>query len=217
MFKKIKNNLTTKLNTITNKVNEKVNTMKEENEKYKQLLKTTTTFQNLFPIPELPQEIQQHKIATITNECPDINKEKAKLISSLIPIEQTFLDIIYTQETKTKQEYYLIPTDKYFWVISQNSYGIYNYQNLNCQIIKSNLMSKTILLNNILLEASGNDIKINTLIAILTNPPIRTQIITKKIAYLCGITPNYQKINSIYSGISLDNNTNIVFHTKNER
>lgn len=204
------------ITNITDKMNETVNTLKEENEKYKELLETTTTFQNLFPIPELSTESPQHRITTIINESPDINKDKAKLISMLIPIEQTFLSIIYTQETKTKQEYYLIPTNEYFWVISQTTYGIYPYQNLNCQIIKNNIMSKTILLNNILLEATGNDIKINTLIAILTNPPVRAQITTEKTAYLCGIIPTYQKINSIYSGISLDNNSNIVFHTKTE-
>ena len=205
------------INNLTDKVNEKVNNIKQENERYKNLLETTTTFQNLFSIPNLNEkEVYPHKITTIINDCPDINKDKAKLISALIPIDQTFLSIIYTQETKTKEEYYLIPTDKYFWVISQKNYGIYPYQNLNCQIIKSNIMSKTILLNNILLEATGNDMKINTLIAILINQTIRNQIIKEKTTYLCGITPIYQKINSIYSGISLDNNSNIVFHTKTE-
>ena len=205
------------INNLTDKVNEKVNTIKQENERYKNLLETTTTFQNLYPIPELNnKEVSQHKIITITNECPDINKDKAKLISTLIPVDQTFLSIIYTQETKTKEEYYLIPTDKYFWIISKKSYGIFPYQNFSCQIIKNNLMSKTILLNNILLEASGNDIKINTLINILTNQTVRNNLILEKTAYLCGITPIYQKINTIYSGISIDNYSNIVFHTKDK-
>ena len=216
MFDKIKNTLTNKVNEVTAKVTNKVNTIKEENARYKELLEKTTTFQNLFPITNLTQETQQHKITIITTECPDINKDKATIISKLIPISETYLTVLYATEIKTNKEYYLIPTNKYLWIISQNNYGIFQYQNFQCEIIKKNLMSKTILINNILLEITGNDTKINTLISILTNPNIRETIIQEKTNYLCGIIPTYQKINSINSGISLDNNYNIVFHNKNQ-
>lgn len=203
MFKELMNNLT-----------DKVNTMKENNNHYKELLQTTTTFNGFFPIPELNIIPSYHRIITITTECPDINKEKATLISSLIPIEETFVLITYAKEIKTNKEYYLIPTNKYLWIINQNTYGAYPYDKMPCQVIKSNLMSKTILINNILLEVTGNDSKINTLISILTNNQERENIINEKTKYLCGITPSYQRINDIYSGISIDNNKNIVFHTK---
>ena len=208
----IKNYIT----NIKDKITTKMNTIKEENEKLKELLENTTTFQNLFPIPTLNIETKEYKISTITNECPDINKEKAQMISNLIPIDETYLTIIYSKELKTSIEYYIIPTNKYLWVINNNSYGIFPYVNLNCQIIKNNLMSKIILLNNILLEINGNDTKINTLISILTNPTLRENIIKEKTNYLCGIIPIYQKINSIKSGISIDNNLNIVFHNKEQ-
>lgn len=204
------------INNITNKVNEKVNTIKTENERYKQLIETTTTFQNLFPIQETTLIPSEHKITTITTDCPDINKNKAEIIAKLIPIEETYLEIIYSKEIKTNKEYYLVPTNKYLWIITETTYGVYQYQNITCQIIKNNLMSKTILLNNILLEVTGNDNKINNLISILTNTNLRENIIKEKTSYLCDITPTYQKINNIYSGISIDNNNNIVFHNKVE-
>ena len=216
MFDKIKNTLTNKVNEVTTKVTDKVNTIKEENARYKELLEKTTTFQNLFPITNLTQETLQHKITIITTECPDINKDKATIISKLIPISETYLTVLYATEIKTNKEYYLIPTNKYLWIITQNTYGIFQYQNFQCEIIKKNLMSKTILINNVLLEITGNDTKINTLISILTNPNIRETIIQEKTNYLCGIIPTYQKINSINSGISLDNNYNIVFHNKTQ-
>ena len=77
-------------------------------------------------------------------------------------------------------------------------------------------MSKTILINNILLETTGNDTKINTLISTLTNQTIRDNLIIEKTKYLCETTPIYQKINTINSGISYDNNSNIVFHSKSQ-
>lgn len=208
----IKNYIT----NIKDKITTKMNTIKEENEKLKELLKNTTTFQNLFPIPTLSIEIKEQKISTITNKCPDINKEKAQIISNLIPIDETYLTIIYSKELKSSIEYYIIPTNKYLWVISNTSYGIFPYVNLNCQIIKNNLMSKIILINNILLEINGSNEKINNFISIITNNEIRENIIKEKTNYLCGIIPIYQKINSINSGISIDNNSNIVFHTKTE-
>lgn len=202
------------INDIKNKITDKVNTIKEENNYYKELIEKTTIINNLFPIPSLNQPVPIHKVTTITTESPDINKDKAQTIASLIPIDETYLEVIYTKEIKTSKEYYLIPTNKYLWIISNNTYGIYNYQNLNCKIIKKNLMSKTILLNNILLEASGSDTKINSLISILTNNEYREKVILEKTKYLCGIIPIYQNINTIYSGISIDNNQTIVFHTK---
>ena len=204
------------IKNITNKVNEKVNTIKEENEHYKQLLETTTTFKNLCPIPILNIEIPIHKVTTITNDCPDINKEKAELISKLISIEETFLTVIYAKEIKTNQEYYLIPTNKYLWIINPTNYGAYQYQNLTCKIIKHNIMGTTILLNNILLETTSTNDKVNNLISILTNTNYRENVIKEKTSYLCGITPIYQKINNIYSGISIDANANIIFHNKVE-
>lgn len=198
------------LNNIQTKYNEK----KEENNHLKQLLETTSTFQNLFPLPNLDKEASEYRVSLITNECPDLNKDKAQIISNLIPIDETLLTTIYTKEVKTNQEYYLIPTTKYLWVINPQNYGAYPYNNINCQIIKNNLMSKTILLNNILLEANGTDTKIQNLLSILTNQEIRSKIIQEKTAYLCNIIPTYQKINSSGSGISIDNQSNIVFHTK---
>ena len=204
------------ITNISDKITDKVNTIKKENNLYKELLETTTTFQNLYPIQELNKDILQHKVSLITSDCPDINKEKAISISKLIPISETYLTVIYAIEIKTQKEYYIVPTNKYFWVISKNTYGIYQYQNLNCKIIKKNLMSKIILLNNILLEVTGNDIKINNLIAIITDSNFREKIIIEKTNYLCDIIPIYQKINTIQSGISLDANNNIVFHNKNQ-
>lgn len=200
------------LNTIQNKYNEK----REENNYYNQLLQTTTTFQNLFPIKEKITEPSEYKITYITNDSPDLNKDKATIITSLIPLDETYLTTIYTKEILTNQEYYLIPTNKYLWVINQKYYGAYSYENLNCQIIKNNLMSKTILLNNILLEANGTDTKLQTFLSIINNKEQREIIIKDKIKYLCGITPIYQKINSIGSGISIDKDSNIVFHSKNQ-
>lgn len=199
---------------LISKVQNKYNNIKEENNYYKKLLETTTTIKNLKPLPNLNIKPIEFKITYITNDSPDINKEKAKLISSLIPIEETYLTTIYGKEILTNKEYYLIPTDKYLWIINEKNYEFCSYTNINIKIIKNNLMSKTILINNVLLEINGTDTKIQTFINIINNVTERENIIKNKTSYLCGIIPIYQNINNIGSGISIDNNQNIVFHTK---
>ena len=163
------------LKNFFNNIQEKYNEKKEENAHYNQLLE--------FPITKTT-EPTDYKISFITSDSPDINKEKATIIASLIPIEETYLTTIYTKEILTNKEYYLIPTNKYLWIINSTQYGAYPYQNLKAEIIKNNLMSKTILLNNILLEANGTDTKLQTFLSIINHPNNRENIIQQKINYL---------------------------------
>ena len=198
---------------LINNIKEKYDTKKEEINKLNNLLKTTTTFQNLYKIPNLINEPSSFKISFITNECPDINTEKATIISKLIPIEETYLSVLYAKELLTNQEYYLVPTTKYLWILNTTNYGAYKYDNINISIVKNNLMSKIVLLNNILLEINGNNTIINNLLDIIQNQEYREKKINEKTTYLCGLTPSYQLINEIKSGITIDKNNNIVFHS----
>ena len=200
---------------LLNNIQNKYNNIKQENANLEQLLQTTTTFQNLFPIQNKTIELSEYTITSILEDCPDLNEEKAKLIATIIPITETYLSILYSKEVLTNKEYYLIPTNQYLWVISPTEYGAFTY-NLSGQIIKNNLMSKTILLNNILLEINGNQQKIETFLNILNNINERNKLIEEKTLYLQGIIPIYQQRNKIGSGITLDNESNIIFHTKTD-
>ena len=202
------------LKEILNSIEEKYNTKKEEINKLNNLLDITDTFKNLWETPIKTNTAPEYKINIITEICPDINKEKAITIANLIPYAETYLDIFYIKELKTDIEYSLILTNNYMWIINNKQYGAFPYTNLKTTIIKNNLMSKIILLNNILIEVNGNNTKINNLINIINDTNYRIKTITTKTQYLKGIIPTYQLINEIQSGISLDNNQNIVFHTK---
>lgn len=201
-------------NKIINYIKEKYNTKKKENNILNNLQTKTTTFQNLNKTPTLNNKGLIFKESFITTNCPDINEQKAKIISNLIPIEETFLESFYIKELLTNKEFYLIPTNKYLWIINNENYIVFYYDTLKCTIIKNNLMSKILLLNNVLIEVTGSEERINTLLDIINDKNKRTIIIDEKTSYLCGIIPKEQIINSINSGISLDNNNNIVFHTK---
>lgn len=200
---------------LLNNINNKYNTIKEQNNLYKELLKTTDTITNFLPIPpQSNKQISEHLITYITNNSPDISKNKANIIANLIPINETYLEVYYAKEIKTNQELFIIPTNLRLWIITPKTYKILTLDTNQISIIKTNFMSKSVLFNNVLLEINGSNEKINKLVNILTNDNERQFIIKNQTTYLCGITPTYQQINSINSGISIDNNNNIVFHTK---
>jgi hypothetical protein len=203
MFEKLKNKITNKLNSI-----------KQEEELYKQLLTSAQPIKSLYPLTHQTTEIPEHKQKFITHNCPDINDEKAKIIAQLLALEETMLEVYYAKEILTQKEYFIVPTNLRLWIISTEGYLILPLHQTPIQIVKNNLMSKTVSLNNNLYEINGGTEKITKLITILTNPELRQMIVNEKISYLCGISPIYQKINSINSGISLDKDNNIVFHTK---
>ena len=200
---------------LLNNINNKYNTIKEQNNLYKELLNTTTTISDFLPIPtQTNKQISEHLILYITNTSPDISKTKASIIANLIPINETYLDVYYAKEILTNNELFLIPTNLQLWIITPTSYKTLTLDQNQISIIKTNFMSKSILFNNTLLEINGTNEKINKLINILTNQNERQNIINKQTEYLCGIIPIYQQINAINSGISVDNDNNIVFHTK---
>ena len=204
------------MKNIIQNIQNKITKIKEENNNYNNLISNSQTIQNLTPIPNLNNEIIDYKIQQITTICPDINKDKAIIINKLIPLEETYLTVEYTKEVVTNNEYYIIPTNKYIWILNSTHYTIYNYPKTPiCNIVKNVLMGKIINLNNIILEVTGNDKSINDFINIINNKEYRNNIIKEKTNYLCGITPTFQLINKIGSGISIDKNNNIVFHTNN--
>lgn len=203
---------------IINNTKKKITKIKQENENYLTQLKNSSYIQNLYPIPNLDNiHPIEGKITKITELCPDTNKTQATTIAKLIPISETYLTINYIKEIATNKDYTLITTNQRIWLISNVQYTTLNYQQITkCNIIKNNIMGKIINLNNIILDINGKDKNIETLTKLLTNQEYRTTIIQEKTSYLLGINPTFQLINNIYTGISLDNNQNIVFHTKNQ-
>ena len=104
-------------NQAIKNLKDKYNTIKQENDTLDNLLNTTTTFQNLYKIPIQKDNNLEQKINFILNNCPDINEEKAKIISNIIPIQETYLEVFYAKEIKSNKEYFIIPTDSYLWII----------------------------------------------------------------------------------------------------
>ena len=203
-------------NNFIDNIKNKLKNIKEENNNYNNLIETSTIFENLTNINIQNEVFNENKVHWILNNCPDLNKDKANIIANLIPKNETLLAIIFTKEIKTNTEYWLVATSKSIWIANTEKYKTISYQDIQyCTIIKNNLLSKIININNILLEANGNNEKINNFLKIILSEENRSKEIEKETKYLCGIVPIYQKINENNIGISIDCNKNIVFHLNN--
>lgn len=203
------------INNLFNKVNNIINTKKEENRLYNELLNKSLKFDSLQNIVTYNNILNEGKWEEILELCPNLNIDKAKLINSLIPINETYLKIIYTTQKIDNHNYIIILTNKYIWILDKEKYLVINYQDVTIfDIISKSLMSQIVNFNHIILEIDTTQNNLNEIYNLIKDENYKNIIIKEKTKYLCGITPTYQKLNKINSGISIDNNQTIIFHNK---
>lgn len=197
---------------LVGKIKDKINEANQNNEEYHKLLAQSETINGLFSLPTETNPNKRLDPVEIVNNCPDLNETKAKLIIDILPIDELPLAVIYSKEIKSNLEYYFVPTTRCIWIINQYGYIKYEYNAVTMRIIKSGIMSKMVYFNNHMLEMNGD--KIEYFSNLVNNPEIRNQEIINRNNTLCGIIPSLRIINNIGTGISIDENKNIVFHTK---
>jgi len=201
-------------NKIIGKIQEKYQQIQAESQEYNKLLETTTTFPEYSPFAIDITKKNSISYKEILNICPDLNDQKALLIINAIPINELYLTVMYCRECKTNKELFIVPTTKFLWVMTQTGYLKYEYTNLSVSNVKTNIMSRTLNFCNILLEVNGTVEKIDSFVNIINNEEYRNNLINEKLQALCGIIPTERYINDLGSGISIDKDRNIVFHTK---
>lgn len=196
-------------------VHDKYKQMQEESSLYLRLLNTTGTVTGLTSVPVINKNDITVSYKEILDICPDLNDSKALLIRGLLPADEVYLTVMYAKECKSNTEYFLVPTTKYFWIISVNGFVRYNYGDFQGAIVKNNLMSKVLNIGNILFEVNGNNDSISNFLNIINDSTFRDNLISEKISIFCGIVPVKSIISELGMGISIDSNSNIVFHGKN--
>lgn len=191
------------------------NKISEVNKNYEEYQKELVAAEVITSVQPLPTEIQTNKRIdpnTIVNNCPDLNENKAKIILNTLPMNELHLCVLYAKEVKTNNEYYFVPTTKCLWIMSQVGYIKYEYNNLTMNVLKGGLLSKIVKINNYIFEITGD--KIEYLNNLISNETFRQEEISKVNNTLYGLEPTLRIITSVESGITMDANRNIIFHTK---
>jgi len=203
------------IGSLFDKVGDMIDSKKEENRLYNELLSKSLKFEGLQDIVIHNTIVNEGRIEEILGICPNLNESQAKIIDSLIPINETYLKILYITQRIDNSNYIIVFTDKYVWIINKNKYLVMRYEDiLVFDIISKSLMTQVVNFNNVIIGIDTTQNNLNEVYQLVKNLEYRNNYISEKIKYLCGIIPVYQRLNNINSGISIDNNKNVIFHDK---
>ena len=204
-------------NNIGNKVNTYIKSKQEESIRVQNIINNSKKFYLNNKIIVNNNNLVICNMYEYNEMCAYINLGYAKVIDMLIPINEVVLNIVSIQEKITNNEYMMVLTDKRIIIMDDKMYTCYNYSDVvSFSLISKSLMTQLVYFNDIviLVKVNYNDLLI--IYNIVTNDNYRNNLVKEKTKYLCGIVPVYQNINKIKSGISIDNNNQIVFHNKKE-
>ena len=198
------------LTQVQNKYKEKL----EENEKYKELLNKVNTLPKFYSDSHPLNNKLTISYKLLMDICPDLNENDAIILRKTIPIDELILSCVYANECKTNIKFYFVATTKYLWLINTEGYLKYNYQDLTIEVIKNSMLSKTILLSNMLFNINGTNEMLLAFVKLFQDSNYREDEINKKLDILCDTIPRIFYLNDLGAGISIGTNNEIVFHTK---
>ena len=203
------------IGNLFSKVSGIINNKRAENALYNKRLNESMSFNLTKDIVPNNNNLNEGKWEEYMTICPNINIQQAKLIDSLLPISETLINLIHVSQKTDNKNFIIVFTNHRIWIIGNNKYDIINYQDITTfEVISKGLMTQVVNINNVLLGLDINQNTLNIIYSLINNPDYRNNYISEKTKYLCGITPIYQRLNKINSGISIDSNNNIVFHDK---
>ena len=198
------------LTQVQNKYKEKV----EENEKYKEILNKVNTLPKFYNYSHTGNDKPTISYKLLMDICPNLNENDAIILREVIPIDELILSCVYANECKTYVKFYFVATTKYLWLVNTEGHLKYNYQDLTIEVIKNSILSKTILLSNMLFNINGSNEMLLAFIKLFQDSNYREEEINKKLEILCNTIPRIFYLNDLASGISIGINNEVVFHTK---
>ena len=195
-------------------VQDKYQQMQEEGARYQELLGKVFLLPKFYPYTPVDRKKLTISCKHLMNMCSDLNEGDAVLIRGLLPIDEICLSCLYASECKTGIKFYFVATTKYLWLINKGGYLKYHYQDLTVDVIKNGMLSKTLLLGNMLFNVHGIHEVLLDFVKLFQDANYREELIQKKLGIFCGTVPTVFYLNHIGSGISIGQNREIVFHTK---
>lgn len=194
---------------------DKYKQMQEEDSRYQILLNKVFTLPKFYSFSPINKKELTVSYKPLMAMCADLNESDAVRVRGVIPIDEVAFICLYATECKTGLKFYFVATTKYLWLINVSGFLKYRYQDLNGEVIKNGLMSKVLLISNMLFNVSGVSDNILSFVKLLQDIDYREEEIRKNLDMFCGISPVVFYLNDISSGISVGRNHEIVFHTRN--
>lgn len=199
---------------LVNKVQEKYQQRREDEAKYQELLTSCTALPQFYSLPNIDKKTFTISYKPLMEGCPDLNESDAIVVRGLIPMDEVCLFCLYATECKTNLRFYFVATTSYLWLINKNGYLKYPYQGLIATKIKEGLMSKTILIGNMLFNIHGLEDTMNEFIRLFQDTNYQSTMLQHQLQFFCNTKPRICYLNDLASGLSIGEHNEIVFHTK---
>lgn len=199
---------------LVNKVQEKYQQRREDEAKYQELLTSCTTLPQFYSLPNIDKKTFTISYKPLMEGCPDLNESDAIVVRGLIPMDEVCLFCLYATECKTNLRFYFVATTSYLWLINKNGYLKYPYQGLIATKIREGLMSKTILIGNMLFNIHGLEDTMNEFIRLFQDTNYQSTMLQHQLQFFCNTKPRICYLNDLASGLSIGEHNEMVFHTK---
>lgn len=197
-----------------NGVQDKYKQMQEENRKYQELLTRVFLLPKFYPYTIVDKKQLTVSYKLLMHMCSDLNEQDAIAVRGLLPIEEVCLSCLYATECKTGVKFYFVASTKYLWLIHKEGYLKYRYSDLGVEVVKNGVLSKTLLLGNMLFMVNGTQDDLLGFVRLLQDSTYREELIRSQEEMFCGTVPCLFYLNQLASGISVGKNHELVFHTR---
>ena len=216
-IKSIFNKSVDAINKGAESIGQAIEDKKNSIDKYNYILSISNHLDGMIPYAIHNNNPSIGREEKILGLCLTITLEKANTINSLIPVDETIINIKEAVEDKTQIDYIFVITDKRLWILNKNEYKKYNFNEINkCEIVNKSLLSQGVNFNNNAFSFEGNEQFVSEFVKLLNDSFYREEIIKKETKRLCGIIPKLEITNKYGYGISIGINNEIVIHVNKE-
>lgn len=201
------------INKGANIISETAKEKKAGMDAFNLLISTSNHIEGLMPYEVKNNTPQEGREQIILAKCLTINVQNAKVINSLIPPAESIVEVKSNKEAKTQISYIFCVTDKCLWVLNDKEYKTYSFDEIrNFEIINKSIMTQGVKFNDNAYIFDGNYNDVNNFGMILKDSAARENATNVAKAYLCGVTPKEQYLNSALAGMTIGVDNRIVFH-----
>ena len=157
----------------------------------------------------------QHPDGTIRNFIRIVLRSKVRNYrGTRLWIEEVYC-VVEGVKRKTNEELFFVYTTQRLLILN-NKIDKYLEAPIDyiykMEVIKAQLMTQFSNVNEVIMDINLNKNDFAEFNKIVTDPNERSKYVEEATKYLCGITPVYQKMNALNTGISIDQNNTVVFH-----
>ena len=199
---------------IIDKIKKAIQKRNEEEEKINAMIEASQLF-NCDKDIVIKEDLEEGKLNDIKTLCAYLSSEKTKKIVSILNNFEEVYCVVEGIQRKTYEELFFIYSNQRL-IIMNNKTNKYLEAPVDyitkLEVIKSALMTQFSNVNDVIMDINLNKADFEIFKKIVTDPNEREKYVQEVTKYLCGITPVYQKMNALNTGISIDQNNVVIFH-----